>query len=58
MNISFSYTAIDDENYLVNHNGEIMLIDPDGNNAGFFKPPYDPDAMLENFRLVRRFQSR
>ena len=40
MNASFSYTPIDDENYLVNHNGEIMLISPDGVDVGFLKPPY------------------
>ncbi|MDG2176589.1 MAG: SCO family protein [Gammaproteobacteria bacterium] len=55
MNVSFSYTRIDDENYLVNHNGEIMLLDPDGNNVGFFKAPHDPRGMLENFQAVKKF---
>lgn len=58
MNIAFSYTPIDDENYLVNHNGEVMLVDPDGNNVGFFKPPYRPDFMLQNFRAVKKFEDR
>lgn len=58
MNIAFSYTPIDDENYLVNHNGEVMLIDPDGQNVGFFKPPYHPDVMLKTFRDVKRYLDR
>ena len=41
MNIAFSYIPIDEENYLVTHNGEIMMLDPDGNNVGFFKAPAD-----------------
>ena len=55
MNLSFSYTRIDDENYLVNHNGEIMLLDPQGNNVGFFKAPHNPKGMLENFQAVKKF---
>lgn len=58
MNISFNYVRMDDENYLVNHNGEIMLIDPQGNNVGFFKPPYEPDFMRENFLAVKKFLTR
>ena len=55
MNVSFSYTRIDDDNYLVNHNGEIMLMDPDGNNVGFFKAPHNPPDMLDNFQAVKKF---
>lgn len=55
MNVAFTYIPVDDEHYLVTHNGEIMLLAPDGTNTGFFKPPYMPDAMLENFRAARRF---
>ena len=58
MNVTFNYTRVDDENYLVNHNGEVMLINPDGENIGFFKPPYDPEAMLENFSRARRFSAQ
>ncbi len=58
MNITFNYVAMDDENYLVNHNGEVMLIDPQGNNVGFFKPPYQPEPMLENFLAVKKFLAR
>ena len=49
MNVSFSYTRIDDDNYLVNHNGEVMLMDPDGNNVGFFKAPHNAQGMRDKF---------
>lgn len=58
MNITFNYVAMDDENYLVNHNGEVMLIDPQGNNVGFFKAPYQPEPMRENFNAVKKFLAR
>jgi len=58
MNVAFSYLRVDDDNYLVTHNGEIMLIDPLGNNVGFFKAPYDPQLMLDNFRAVKKFSAK
>lgn len=57
MNVSFSYTRIDDDNYLVNHNGEIMLLNPEGKNVGFFKAPHAPQAMLDNFLAVKKLPS-
>ena len=58
MNLTFNYVAMDDDNYLVNHNGEVMLIDPEGNNVGFFKPPYHPEQMRESFLAVKKFLAR
>lgn len=55
MNVSFSYTRVDDDNYLVNHNGEIMLLNPEGDNVGFFKAPHEPQGMLDNFLVVKKF---
>lgn len=55
MNVAFTYTPIDDENYLVTHNGEIMLVDPSGRDVGFFKAPHDPEVMQENFLRVKKF---
>ena len=55
MNLTFNYTRIDDDNYLVNHNGEVMLIDPLGNNVGFLKPPYEPQKMLDNFQAIKSY---
>ena len=58
MNVAFSYLRVDEDNYLVTHNGEIMLIDPEGNNVGFFKAPYQPELMLENFQAVKTYLSK
>jgi len=55
MNVAFTYTPIDDENYLVTHNGEIMLVDPSGRDVGFFKAPHDPAAMQANFARVKKY---
>lgn len=55
MNLTFNYTRIDDDNYLVNHNGEVMLIDPLGNNVGFLKAPYEPQKMLDNFQAIKSY---
>ena len=55
MNVAFTYTPIDDENYLVTHNGEIMLVDPSGRDIGFFKAPHDPAAMQANFARVKKY---
>jgi hypothetical protein len=32
-----------------------MLMDPDGNNVGFFKAPHNPQGMLDNFQAVKKF---
>ncbi len=58
MNVAFSYLRVDDDNYLVTHNGEVMLIDPQANNVGFFKAPYDPQLMLENFLAVKKYNPK
>lgn len=55
MNVSFTYSRVDDEHYLVNHSGEVMLLDPKGANVGFFKPPHDPQLMMENFSAVKSY---
>jgi len=55
MNVAFTYTPIEDENYLVTHNGEIMLVDPSGRDVGFFKAPHDPAAMQANFARVKKY---
>jgi len=55
VNLTFAYTRVDDENYLVNHNGEIMVMGPTGDNVGFLKAPYEPQRMLENFLALKSF---
>lgn len=53
LNIAFGYVPGDGENYLVNHSGEIALINPNGHFHGFFKVPHDPVKMAENFQIIR-----
>jgi len=55
VNLTFAYTRVDDDNYLVNHNGEIMVMGPTGDNVGFLKAPYEPQRMLENFLALKSF---
>jgi protein SCO1 len=52
LNVAFGYTPTENGEYLVNHSGEIVLINPNGEFHGFFKIPHDPEKMLRNFRSV------
>jgi protein SCO1/2 len=52
LNVAFGYTPTENGEYLVNHSGEIILINPNGKFHGFFKVPHDPEKMLRNFRSV------
>ena len=52
LNVAFGYTPTENGDYLVNHSGEIILINPNGQFHGFFKVPHDPEKMLRNFRSV------
>jgi protein SCO1/2 len=52
LNVAFGYQPADNGDYLVNHSGEIVLINPAGEFQGFFKVPHDPEKMTKNFRSV------
>jgi len=53
VNVAFGYTPQgDDGSYLVNHSGEVVLINPEGHFHGFFKVPQDPTKMALTFRSV------
>ncbi len=52
LNVAFGYTPTENGEYLVNHSGEVILINPDGGFHGFFKVPHDPEKMTRNFRSV------
>ncbi|MEX2365251.1 MAG: SCO family protein [Pseudohongiellaceae bacterium] len=53
LNVAFNYVPSENNEYLVSHSGEIILINPNGHFHGFFKTPHDPDKMLTNFLSVR-----
>jgi len=44
--VDYSFLNTEEESYNVDHSGNIVLINPDGNYQGFFKPPFDP-ALLK-----------
>lgn len=52
LNIAFGYTPQPNDEYLVNHSGEVALINPNGHFHGFFKIPHDPEKMAANYRSV------
>lgn len=52
VNVAFGYTPQEDGSYLVNHSGQIVLINPQGHFHGFFKVPHDPEQMARTFRSV------
>jgi protein SCO1/2 len=53
LNVAFGYQAQGEGgDYLVNHTGEVMLINPEGHFHGFFKVPQDPAKMALTFRSV------
>ncbi|MAM69997.1 MAG: SCO family protein [Gammaproteobacteria bacterium] len=53
LNIAFAYVPGNGENYLVNHSGEIALINPNGHFHGFFKMPHNPESMATNYEVIR-----
>jgi protein SCO1 len=52
LNVAFGYQPQPDGSYLVNHSGQITLINPEGHFHGFFKTPHDPEKMALTFRSV------
>lgn len=52
LNVAFGYQPQENGEYLVNHSGEIILINPEGHFHGFFKMPHDPEKMAQTFRSV------
>lgn len=41
------------DNYLVDHSGNIAIINPDGHYIGFFKAPHDVDKLMQNYQSIR-----
>lgn len=52
LNVAFGYQPQADGSYLVNHSGQVILINPRGHFQGFFKTPHDPEKMAKAFRSV------
>jgi len=41
--------------YHVNHSGQIVLIDPQGNMRGVFSPPHEPQSISRDFLKIREY---
>ena len=55
-NLSIAFTKVpgsDPNNYLVDHSGNIVLINPRGDYQGFFKPPFDIAKLKMTYRSER-----
>lgn len=54
LNIAFDIINPDavDKTYDVAHSANIVLINPNGNYQGFFKPPFDPAILKLNYQSV------
>lgn len=54
MNIAFDIINPEEapDSYDVAHSGNIVLLNPDGNYQGFFKPPFDPAILKMNYQSV------
>ena len=43
----FPVVNSDEENYTVDHSGSLVLINPEGNYAGFFRAPHDQNKIIK-----------
>jgi protein SCO1/2 len=48
-------TPNDEGEYLVEHGGAVLLIDPEGRVVGVFQAPHDPAEITDSLRRIRRF---
>lgn len=53
LNAGFTKVPGSGDNYLIEHSGNIALINPYGHYHGFFKPPFDPVRLRLAFDSVR-----
>ena len=53
LNTPFRKVPGQDENYLVDHSANVVLINPNGDYHGFFKAPLDREKMSATYRAVR-----
>lgn len=53
LNAGFTKVPGSGENYLIEHSGNIVIINPYGHYHGFFRPPFDPVRLRLAFTSVR-----
>lgn len=58
LNSGFTKVPLEDGGYLMEHSGNITVINPRGDYHGFFKPPFDPLRLRLAFSSVREQYKR
>lgn len=52
VNVAFAKVTQSDDDYTVDHSGNIVLFNPMGDYHGFFKPPFDPARLAEHYGSI------
>ncbi|MHA7833758.1 MAG: SCO family protein, partial [Algiphilus sp.] len=52
LSIAYRYTPLDDGGYTVDHTAAIVLVNPQGQVAGYLQPPYQPARMAADLRTT------
>lgn len=52
VNVAFAKVTQSDDDYTVDHSGNVVLFNPKGDYHGFFKPPFDPAKLAEHYTSI------
>lgn len=50
-NVAFAKVTLEDD-YTIDHGGQVVLFNPRGDYHAFFKPPFDPAKLAEHYRAI------
>ncbi len=54
LSVPFAKVPGGGDNYLIEHSGNVAIIDPRGHYIGFFKAPHELSKLLTNYRSIRQ----
>lgn len=54
VNVAFSKVTLDEEDYTIDHGGQIVIINPKGDYHGFFRPPFEHEQLLSHYTTIFR----
>lgn len=54
LNVAFSKTTLSDDDYTVDHSGNIVIVNPKGDYHGFFRPPFEHERLTSTYLSIRR----
>jgi len=52
LSIAYRYTPVEEGGYTVDHTAAIVLINPQGEVAGYLQPPYQPERIAADMRAT------